>query len=205
MTVDYDDVKKQLRNIRRAVLNQKNYDKRTVQAISDLVKKMLTIGWGDGLSRGKVARLLSAAKNATGATDVKKHIDNALGILADNYLHRIETAYDNLIKTKGVKADQSGVIKIGAMDADGQAFLREYKKAMNMDEASLEKYIADIENNSAKYPEYAKTNGYRLDGIQAAILFKQQIGGNDADIAELENQIRMLKDKKERPRRTPSF
>ena len=197
LSVDLEDMNKQLRNIRRAVLNQKNYDQRTVKAVSDLVRKMLNIGWGDGLSRGKVGNLLSAAKNATGANDVKKYLDKAMGILAENYLNRLSTAYDNLINTKGARADQSGVIKIGSLDAKGQAFMNEYKKAINMDDSSLNTYIANIEEDSAKNEDNVEMNDYRLAGIQAAIMFKQQIGGNDADIAELQRQIDELKNKKD--------
>ena len=197
LSVDLEDMNKQLRNIRRAVLNQKNYDQRTVKAVSDLVRKMLNIGWGDGLSRGKVANLLSAAKNATGANDVKKYLDKAMGILAENYLNRLSTAYDNLINTKGARADQSGVIKMGSLDANGQAFMSEYKKAINMDDKSLNNYIANIEDDSAKNEDNVEMNDYRLAGIQAAIIFKQQIGGNDADIAELKRQIGELKNKKD--------
>lgn len=196
LSVDLEDMNKQLRNIRRAVLNQKNYDQRTVKAVSDLVRKMLNIGWGDGLSRGKVGNLLSAAKNATGANDVKKYLDKAMGILADNYLNRLSTAYDNLINTKGAMADQSGVIKMGSLDAKGQAFMSEYKKAINMDDSSLNTYIANIEEDSAKNEDNVEMNDYRLAGIQAAIMYKQQIGGNDADIAELMRQIGELKNKK---------
>lgn len=197
LSVDLEDMNKQLRNIRRAVLNQKNYDQRTVKAVSDLVRKMLNIGWGDGLSRGKVGNLLSAAKNATGANDVKKYLDKAMGILAENYLNRLSTSYDNLINTKGARADQSGVIKIGSLDAKGQAFMSEYKKAINMDDKSLNTYIANIEEDSAKNEDNVEMNDYRLAGIQAAIMFKQQIGGNDADIAELQRQIGELKNKKD--------
>lgn len=197
LSVDLEDMNKQLRNIRRAVLNQKNYDQRTVKAVSDLVRKMLNIGWGDGLSRGKVGNLLSAAKNATGANDVKKYLDKAMGILAENYLNRLFTAYDNLINTKGARADQSGVIKIGSLDANGQAFMSEYKKAINMDDSSLNTYIANIEEDSAKNEDNVEMNDYRLAGIQAAIMYKQQIGGNDADIAELKRQIGELKNKKD--------
>lgn len=197
LSVDLEDMNKQLRNIRRAVLNQKNYDQRTVKAVSDLVRKMLNIGWGDGLSRGKVGNLLSAAKNATGANDVKKYLDKAMGILAENYLNRLSTAYDNLINTKGARADQSGVIKMGSLDAKGQAFMSEYKKAINMDEKSLNTYIANIEEDSAKNEDNVEMNDYRLAGIQAAIMYKQQIGGNDADIAELKRQIGELKNKKD--------
>lgn len=197
LSVDLEDMNKQLRNIRRAVLNQKNYDQRTVKAVSDLVRKMLNIGWGDGLSRGKVGNLLSAAKNATGANDVKKYLDKAMGILAENYLNRLSTAYDNLINTKGARADQSGVIKMGSLDAKGQTFMSEYKKAINMDDKSLNNYIANIEEDSAKNEDNVEMNDYRLAGIQAAIMFKQQIGGNDADIAELKRQIDELKNKKD--------
>lgn len=197
LSVDLEDTNKQLRNIRRAVLNQKNYDQRTVKAVSDLVRKMLNIGWGDGLSRGKVGNLLSAAKNATGANDVKKYLDKAMGILAENYLNRLSTAYDNLINTKGARADQSGVIKMGSLDAKGQAFMNEYKKAINMDDKSLNNYIANIEEDSAKNEDNVEMNDYRLAGIQAAIMYKQQIGGNDADIAELQRQIDELKNKKD--------
>lgn len=197
LSVDLENMNKQLRNIRRAVLNQKNYDQRTVKAVSDLVRKMLNIGWGDGLSRGKVGNLLSAAKNATGANDVKKYLDKAMGILAENYLNRLSTAYDNLINTKGARADQSGVIKMGSLDAKGQAFMSEYKKAMNMDDSSLNTYIANIEEDSAKNEDNVEMNDYRLAGIQAAIMYKQQIGGNDADIAELNRQIGELKNKKD--------
>ena len=197
LSVDLEDMNKQLRNIRRAVLNQKNYDQRTVKAVSDLVRKMLNIGWGDGLSRGKVGNLLSAAKNATGANDVKKYLDKAMGILAENYLNRLSTAYDNLINTKGARADQSGVIKMGSLDAKGQAFMSEYKKAINMDDKSLNTYIANIEEDSAKNEDNVEMNDYRLAGIQAAIMYKQQIGGNDADISELQRQIGELKNKKD--------
>lgn len=197
LSVDLEDMNKQLRNIRRAVLNQKNYDQRTVKAVSDLVRKMLNIGWGDGLSRGKVGNLLSAAKNATGANDVKKYLDKAMGILAENYLNRLSTAYDNLINTKGARADQSGVIKMGSLDANGQAFMSEYKKAINMNDSSLNTYIANIEEDSVKNEDNVEMNDYRLAGIQAAIMFKQQIGGNDADIAELQRQIGELKNKKD--------
>lgn len=197
LSVDLENMNKQLRNIRRAVLNQKNYDQRTVKAVSDLVRKMLNIGWGDGLSRGKVGNLLSAAKNATGANDVKKYLDKAMGILAENYLNRLSTAYDNLINTKGARADQSGVIKMGSLDAKGQAFMSEYKKAINMDDSSLNTYIANIEEDSAKNEDNVEMNDYRLAGIQAAIMYKQQIGGNDADIAELKRQIGELKNKKD--------
>lgn len=197
LSVDLEDMNKQLRNIRRAVLNQKNYDQRTVKAVSDLVRKMLNIGWGDGLSRGKVGNLLSAAKNTTGANDVKKYLDKAMGILAENYLNRLSTAYDNLINTKGARADQSGVIKMGSLDAKGQAFMSEYKKAINMDDSSLNTYIANIEEDSAKNEDNVEMNDYRLAGIQAAIMYKQQIGGNDADIAELKRQIGELKNKKD--------
>lgn len=197
LSVDLDDMNEQLRNIRRAVLNQKNYDQRTVKAVSDLVRKMLNIGWGDGLSRGKVGNLLSAAKNATGANDVKKYLDKVIGILAENYLNRLSTAYDNLINTKGARADQSGVIKMGSLDAKGQAFMSEYKKAINMDDSSLNTYIANIEEDSAKNEDNVEMNDYRLAGIQAAIMYKQQIGGNDADISELKRQIGELKNKKD--------
>lgn len=197
LSVDLENMNKQLRNIRRAVLNQKNYDQRTVKAVSDLVRKMLNIGWGDGLSRGKVGNLLSAAKNATGANDVKKYLDKAMGILAENYLNRLSTAYDNLINTRGARADQSGVIKMGSLDAKGQAFMSEYKKAINMDDSSLNTYIANIEEDSAKNEDNVEMNDYRLAGIQAAIMYKQQIGGNDADIAELKRQIGELKNKKD--------
>lgn len=197
LSVDLEDMNKQLRNIRRAVLNQKNYDQRTVKAVSDLVRKMLNIGWGDGLSRGKVGNLLSAAKNATGANDVKKYLDKVMGILAENYLNRLSTAYDNLINTKGARADQSGVIKMGSLDAKGQDFMSEYKKAINMDDSSLNTYIANIEEDSAKNENNVEMNDYRLAGIQAAIMYKQQIGGNDADISELKRQIGELKNKKD--------
>ena len=197
LSVDLEDMNKQLRNIRRAVLNQKNYDQRTVKTVTDLVRKMLNIGWGDGLSRGKVGNLLSAAKNATGANDVKKYLDKAMGILAENYLNRLTTAYDNLINTKGARADQSGVIKMGSLDAKGQAFMSEYKKAINMDDKSLNTYIANIEEDSAKNEDNVEMNDYRLAGIQAAIMYKQQIGGNDADISELQRQIGELKNKKD--------
>ncbi len=197
LSVDLEDMNKQLRNIRRAVLNQKNYDQRTVKTVTDLVRKMLNIGWGDGLSRGKVGNLLSAAKNATGANDVKKYLDKAMGIIGENYLNRLSTAYDNLINTKGARADQSGVIKMGSLDANGQAFMSEYKKAINMDDSSLNTYIANIEEDSAKNEDNVDMNDYRLAGIQAAIMFKQQIGGNDADIAELQRQIGELKNKKD--------
>lgn len=197
LSVDLDDMNKQLRNIRRAVLNQKNYDQRTVKAVSDLVRKMLNIGWGDGLSRGKVGNLLSAAKNATGANDVKRYLDKVMGILAENYLNHLSTAYDNLINTKGARADQSGVIKMGSLDAKGQAFMSEYKKAINMDDESLNNYIANIEEDSAKNEDNVEMNDYRLAGIQAAIMYKQQIGGNDADISELKRQIVELKNKKD--------
>ena len=185
LNVEVDNVNKKFGNLRKAMLNQKDYDKRTVSAVSGLVNTMLNLGWGDGLSRGKIERLISSAKNATGASDVKKHLDNVMNILVDNYLGRLESAYEKLTSTKGVRKDQRGVIKIGELDAKGQVFLEEYNIALIMSDADLKKRLANLKEDD-------ELDIMRMEAINSAMLYKDTVGGNEADMVAVKGEIEKL-------------
>ena len=188
LQIEVGNINKKLGNLRKAMLNQKDYDKRTVSAVSGLVNTMLNLGWGDGLSRGKIERLLSAAKNATGASDVKKHLDNAMNVLVDNYLGRMESAYEKLTSTKGVRKDQSGVIKIGQLDAKGQVFLQEYNIDLVMSDADLQQRLYDLDEDD-------ELDMMRIEAINSAVRYKNTIGTNEADMAAVKGEIDKLQEK----------
>ena len=54
LSVDLDGMAGKLTAIASAMLNQRSFDRQTIDGITDMVKTMLALGWGDRMTRGKI-------------------------------------------------------------------------------------------------------------------------------------------------------
>lgn len=86
----------EFQQIRHAMSRQKAYDKATVKAVTDFAQEYMKLGFGDHLTRGDVERMFSSVKNATGAKDIRKEVDNIMNILTDNYLRNLDQQVQKL-------------------------------------------------------------------------------------------------------------
>lgn len=122
--------------LRHSMKRQKEYDKATVKAVTDFAHDFMAMGFGEELGRNDVKRILSSVKNATGARDIRKHLDNVMNILTDNYLRNLKAQLDKLASVKDLRQTVQGVDRQGKLDIKGQKMIQEFRKAMGAELAS---------------------------------------------------------------------
>ena len=124
-----------LRIIARAMNIQKDYDRGTVDAITNLAKTLLKEQFIDALSRREVARLLGIVRTSVGKSPktVKKNADALVEIVIDHLLKREKDGLDALTRRTGTKVNQTGVEVQGELDVQGQKTLKAYKEGLKMD------------------------------------------------------------------------
>lgn len=189
LSYDMSDVGQRFDALRKAVTNQRSYDQRTVAAVTDLIREMIALGWGDNMGRGAIKRLLSVAKNVNGQDNVKRYIDKAMGILTDNYLASLKAEYDRIKNIKDSRLDQTGVVRVGQLDAIGQGYIKEYRRALEMDEKHQADRISDLDWDSSENPSHKEANEAMIDGIVAAQRYRETIGQTQNDIDDLQRMI----------------
>ena len=197
LSVDLDDMANKLTAVRSAMLNQRSFDRQTIEGITDMVKTMLALGWGDRMTRGKIGNLLVQLKRMNGNTaNAKEVINETMGILADNYIKNLEAAYKKMTSNKGVRKDDTGVIRIGSLDAEGQAIIDEHNKALTMSDADIAQREGDLLDALTNGTMNDTLANARLEGIRLAKLYRSTISTANADIDTLTKQIRSLSEKK---------
>lgn len=197
LSVDLDGMAGKLTAIASAMLNQRSFDRQTIEGITDMVKTMLALGWGDRMTRGKIGNLLVQLKRMNGNTaNAKEVINETMGILADNYIKNLEAAYKKMTSNKGVRKDDTGVIRIGSLDAEGQAIIDEHNKALTMSDADIAQREGDLLDALTNGTMNDTLANARLEGIRLAKLYRSTISTANADIDTLTKQIRSLSEKK---------
>lgn len=197
LSVDLDNMAGKLTAVRSAMLNQRSFDRQTIDGITDMVKTMLALGWGDRMTRGKIGNMLVQLRRMNGNTaNAKAVINDTMGILADNYIKNLEAAYKKMTSNKGVRKDDTGVIKIGSLDAEGQALVDEHNKVLAMSDADIATREGDLLDALANGTMNGTLANARLEGIRLAKLYRSTISTANADIDTLTQQIRTLSEKK---------
>ena len=197
LSVDLDGMAGKLTAIASAMLNQRSFDRQTIEGITDMVKTMLALGWGDRMTRGKIGNLLVQLKRMNGNTaNAKEVINETMGILADNYIKNLEAAYKKMTSNKGVRKDDTGVIRIGSLDAEGQAIIDEHNKVLAMSDADIAQREGDLLDALTNGTMNDTLANARLEGIRLAKLYRSTISTANADIDTLTKQIRSLSEKK---------
>lgn len=157
----------------KAMSLQKQYDSKTVNAITSVAKSLLKEQGINALTRHEIARLLGMVSTSVGRTPavVKRNADALVNMIIDHLIKEEKSSLDKLMKVKASKVNSSGVEVIGALDVRGQNTVKAFKAGMDM----------QLENPNDEYDE--TTIAGRL-----AALEEKMTSSDDAVRAEAEDE-----------------
>lgn len=178
--------------IRHAMSRQKTYDKATVKAVTDFAYEFMKMGFGDNLTRGEMERILSSVKNATGAKDIRKSVDNIMNILADNYLRNLEGQVVKLSSTKELKQTAQGVEVQGKLELKGQRMIQAFRDARGnrMSVEDIRNRMADVAEKMNRNDEEAPMWEQDYEGLSIALQYAENIEGSRSEWADLDREYK---------------
>ena len=182
----------ELLRIRHAVSRQKAYDKATVKAVTDFAQDFMKLGFGDNLGRGELERMLSSVKNATGAKDIKKAVDNIMNILIDNHLRNLDQRIVKLSSVKELSKTAQGVEKQGRLELKGQRMIQAFREArenrLTVDQ--LRARMAEVAEKMGYNDEEAPMWEQEYEGLSIALQYAENIDGSRQEWADLNNEYK---------------
>lgn len=150
----------------RAMRLQKEYDKKTIEAVTNLAKQLLKDQSVSEMSRRDIARLLGLVRTSAGRSPriVKRNADTIVEIVIDNLLKKEKAAYEAMTKKSGTKTNATGVEVQGELDIQGQKTLKAYKEGLKLKVGNVD----DSDNENTLYGMKAKVQS-RLNSKDDAV------------------------------------
>lgn len=178
--------------LNRAMSNQRQYDKVTVDAITKLAKDMMDSGLLSGMTDFETKQLLTRIKNANGRTDITPEVNRLMDVMLNHQVKQGKNTFNQLLRTKGQRVDSNGVQVAAGLDASGVRMLNALRKGAALDFQSLDAAINDAESraNDPNANELLKKNAKdELDGLLAAREHALYVRSKEAELAEAKAQL----------------
>ena len=181
-----------LARLRHAMSRQKAYDKATVKAVTDFAQDFMKMGFGDNLGRGEMERLLSSVKNATGAKDIRKQVDNIMNILIDNQLRNLDQQVVKLSSVKELSKTAQGVEKQGRLELKGQRMIQAFRQAREgrMDAEKIRERLGEVAEKMARNDDEAPMWEQEYEGLSIALQYQENIEGSRDEWADLDREYK---------------
>jgi len=183
---------KDLLTMAKAMGLQKEYDKKTIEAVTNLAKQLLKDQYIDALSRREVSRLLGIVRTSVGrsAKMVKKNADAIVEIVIENLLRREREGLKKLTSGTGSKTNATGVEVMGTLDVQGQKILKAYKAGLKLEIGNVD----DSDDANTLYGMRARLQS-RLESKDDAV--RKEAEAEDRGLAlaiEYKENIKSLED-----------
>jgi len=181
-----------LARLRHAMSRQKAYDKATVKAVTDFAQDFMKMGFGDNLGRGEMERLLSSVKNATGAKDIRKQVDNIMNILIDNQLRNLDQQVVKLSSVKELKQTAQGVEAQGRLELKGQRMIQAFRQAREgrMDADKIRERLGEVAEKMSRNDDEAPMWEQEYEGLTIALQYQENIEGSRDEWADLDREYK---------------
>lgn len=178
--------------LRHAMSRQKVYDKATVKAVTDFAQDFMRMGFGDNLSRGEMERMLSSVKNATGAKDIRKQVDNIMNILIDNQLRNLDQQVVKLSSVKELKQTAQGVEAQGKLELKGQRMIQAFREARQerMTADKIRERMAEVSEKMTRNDDEAPMWEQEYEGLTIALQYVENIEGSREEWADLDREYK---------------
>lgn len=180
-----------LASLRKAMSLQKEFDKGTVQRVTDLATSLIIHGMLDNMKASEVSRLLSAVKNSTAKENIKGGLNTVMDILIDSQLRRAEEMLHKLESVRGSKVDAKGVQVQGQLDIAGQRMVDTFKKARGWQKEAVEEKMANAEERMGSEDTVeAEEAALEFAGLQMALDYIEKIQASEMAEEDLYKAIR---------------
>ena len=182
----------ELVRLRHAVSRQRSYDKATVKAVTDFAQEFMRQGMADNMTRGEMERVLSAVKNATGARDIKKHVDKVLDILVDSHLRSLDNSIWKMASVKALKQNAVGVEVQGRLELKGQRMIQAFRDAIGtkMSAEDLRARLGEIGDKMSGDREDSEMWEQEYEGVSIALQYVDNINGSRQEWENLRQQYK---------------
>ncbi|MBQ7684372.1 MAG: hypothetical protein IJT48_07760 [Bacteroidaceae bacterium] len=180
-----------LTHLRKAMSQQREFDRGTVKRVSDLANAMMKGGFLDEISANDVSRLLSAVKHSTGKENIEGGLWKVMDIMIDNHLKRAEAILHKLESVRGSKVDARGVQVQGRLDVAGQRMVDTFKRGRQMQREQLEELMADARERMGSEDQVTADEATQeYAGMQMAIDYIDKIQASETAEEEMYRAIR---------------
>jgi hypothetical protein len=199
-----DDIDSKLYYVMRLVANaQKNYDKKTVDIMTNLAKELMRDGALSDPTRGEINRLLSAIKNATGKADLTAAATTLMDVMVSNQLRHAKNTLAQMLKIKAKKVNASGVEVQGTLDLVGQRLIATVKESVGLTLEKIDERIADAKEKMDSEFETIKNNAaIDLVGLNIARKYVEGIVASEAEEKDLRKELESAQEDKKAGRMT---
>ena len=199
-----DDIDSKLYYVMRMVAAaQKNYDKKTVDIMTNLAKELMRDGALSDPTRGEINRLLSAIKNATGKADLTAAATTLMDVMVSNQLRHAKNTLAQMLKIKAKKVNASGVEVQGTLDLVGQRLIATIKESIGLTLEKLDERIADAKEKMDSEFDTIKNNAaIDLVGLNIARKYVEGIVASEAEEKDLRKELESAQEDKKAGRMT---
>ena len=202
-----------LANVIKLMNAQKGYDRRTVEAFTDLVKMYLRNNAMKGLSSYEIIRLLNLMQKATGGREkvVYNSAVKIAEIITYEHTRQLEEIMDKQMKTGAERVNASGVVVQGGVDIIGKRILNTYKDAINLDDKGFEEKYNSTFERVGKIQKQIQENGSNTalenqlkeaeaeaDAMLLAATYRNEVKAANTDIDKVKKELRKKREAMER-------
>lgn len=187
-----------LQQLRMMAAAQREYDKQTVKAITDLANELLTNGALSDMTRGEIKRLLSVIKDATGKSDLTISVDRLMDIMIGNQLRYGKNRFEEYLKIRGKKVDARGVEVRGALDVEGQLVMDAVREGITLDSERIQDRISAAEDKLFDPSMTISRNAeHELAGLEIAKQYVEDIKESESEEKDLRKELKDAKEQYE--------
>lgn len=180
-----------LQQLRMAAAAQRQYDKRTVDAIVKQANELLEAGKLADLTRGEIKRILSVVNNATGKADLTKEVGRLMDIMIANQLRMGRENIDKFLRIRGKKVDQRGVEVRGRLDIKGQQIMDAIRENIGNDLLDILMRIVDVQEKLTSESETVRRNAENeLVGLEFARQYVEDIKDSEKEEKRIRQEIK---------------
>ena len=187
-----------LQQLRMMAAAQREYDKQTVKAITDLANELLTDGALSDMTRGEIKRLLSVIKDATGKSDLTVSVDRLMDIMIGNQLRYGKNRFEEYLKIRGKKVDARGVEVRGALDVEGQQVMDAVREGITLDMDRIQDRISAAEDKLFDTSKTISRNAeHELAGLEIAKQYIENVKESESEEKDLRKELKDAKEQYE--------
>lgn len=186
-----------LSKLRRAMAQQRQYDRKTVDAIVRLAKQVLNSGIFKGLSRYEVNRLIGMVNRAAGREDITKQAGEVVDMLLQHQMRECAEMLRKQISIRGSKINAKGVEVQGALDIEGQRMVQALKEGMDMTMEELDNRIGEVQDRMGSNDKVTADNAaIEMQGLLLAKQYLEDIKGSEAEERMLKQELKVAEEDK---------
>ena len=180
-----------LQQLRMAAAAQRQYDKRTVDAIVKQANELLEAGKLADLTRGEIKRILSVVNNATGKVDLTNEVGRLMDIMIANQLRMGRENIDKFLRIRGKKVDQRGVEVRGRLDIKGQQIMDTIRENIGNDLLDILMRMVDVQEKLTSESEVVRRNAENeLIGLEFARQYVENIKDSEKEEKRIRQEIK---------------